>query len=355
MRLSKNPLLETTASQLDLFAGNPDPLHPDPEVPTPVDLVMRLNRRDREKRVEALIEMSRQRHDETLATLGSGKNIVAVCGLVSGGNDSYTVNHLFRDQLTHLVHANTGTGIEATREHVRATAAAWGLPLIEGKPPESGTYRKMVLGELMARSRKTGEIVQAWPGGFPGPAAHHICYTRLKERALERVPHDLGVSGSRTDRVVFVAGRRRSESRRRSTVPHGEARGTVIWDSPITIWHKADLRAYRLMHDDVPVNPVAEKLGMSGECGCAANASPGERERWFAEFPDDPWLQEVLALEAEIRDRTDIAEHRKTWGWGAYYDDGEARSDGGLLCKADCGPDPLLDLMDPLFKLDAAS
>jgi 3'-phosphoadenosine 5'-phosphosulfate sulfotransferase (PAPS reductase)/FAD synthetase len=205
----------------------------------------------------------------------------------------------------------------------------------------------------MARSRKTGEIVQAWPGGFPGPAAHGICYTRLKERGLETIPGTLGISGSRTERVVYIAGRRRAESKRRATIPHRESRGTVEWLAPIAVWHKADLRAYRLLHGDVPVNPVAQKLGMSGECGCGANGAPGERERWFTEFPNDPWLQHILDLEAEIADRPDIAEHRKRWQWGATYDDGAPRTDAGMLCGPDCGTDPLLNLMDPLFEVGA--
>lgn len=355
MRLSKNPLLIPQGDQLDLFDPDPDPLRPHPEKPTPVDLVVRLTRKDRERRVDALVELAWMRYHEALATHTADKKVVGTCGLVSGGNDSYTVNHIFRSVLTHLVHANTGTGIEATREHVRATAKDWGLPLIEVRPKPGQGYREMVLGQLMAKSRTTHELVQAWPGGFPGPAAHHVCYTRLKERGLEQVPHRFGISGSRTERVVYVAGRRRAESRRRSTIPHHEVKGVVAWASPLAVWHKADLRAYRLRYPEVPHNPVAQKLGMSGECGCGANGAPGERDRWFAEYPDDPWLAEVLELEALLAGRTDIPEHRKRWMWGAYYDDGEDRSEGGLLCGPDCGRDPLVDMMDPLFSLEQVS
>jgi 3'-phosphoadenosine 5'-phosphosulfate sulfotransferase (PAPS reductase)/FAD synthetase len=289
-----------------------------------------------------------------MAEHGTGKSIVGVCALVSGGNDSYTVARLFRDQLTHMVHANTGTGIEATREHVRSVATLWGLPLIEVHPLPGQGYRDLVLGRVMARSRKTGELVPAWPGGFPGPAAHEVMYQRLKARGLEQVPHLFDISNSRTKRVVFIAGRRRAESQRRATVPHSERRGTTVWSSPIAVWHKADLRTYRLMVGDVPVNPVAEKLGMSGECGCLANAKQGERERWFEAFPNDPWLASIRDLEDEIRDRADIPEQRKTWGHG-WLKPTEKRSKGGLLCASDCGPDPLLDLMDPLFSLERAS
>jgi len=76
-----------------------------------------------------------------------------------------------RRLLTHLVHANTGTGIEATRAHVRSTALDWDLPLLEHVPPAGEGYFDLVLGKVTARSRETGEEVRSWPGGFPGPAA----------------------------------------------------------------------------------------------------------------------------------------------------------------------------------------
>lgn len=329
-----------------------DALRPDWEEPTPLDLVMRLTRPQRELRVERLVEMAHSQHAETMRLLAdAGKTAVATCSLVSGGNDSYTVAHLFRDQLTHFVHANTGTGIEATREHVRATAEEWGIPLLEVHPKPGQGYDDLVRGNVFARSRETGELVQAWPGGFPGPAAHQVMYTRLKERGLETIPHLLGISGSRTERVVFIAGRRRAESERRATVPHRESRGTTEWSSPIAVWHKADLLAYRLMNGGVPVNPVAQRLGMSGECGCLANAKPGEADRWRAAYPEDPFIKRMDALEAEIAGRADIDPVRKRWG-NASLLPAEDRSPGGLLCGKDCGPDPLLDLMDPLFGLE---
>lgn len=357
--------------------GDHDPLDPNPEIPTPLDMVTRLTRSDRERRVERLCEMAWDSYEEALAVHGAGKNIAGTCLLYSGGNDSSTIAHLFRPVTTHLVHANTGTGIEATRQFVRDTAKAWNIPLIERETLPGRGYRNLVLGTVYAPTRKTGEVEQSWPGGFPGPAAHHTMYTRLKERGLEKIPHEFGISRSRNDRVVFIAGRRRSESKRRATVPHHEVKGTVIWSSPIALWHKADLRTYRLMHDDVPVNPVARTLGMSGECGCLSNAAPGEREQWFNAYPNEPFLEEIREMERILRDPTllraegiragvpdlddymarmlAVPEHRKTWGWGADYDDGEPRSEGGMLCGPDCGADPLVDLMDPLFDLEGVA
>jgi len=347
-----------------------DPLDPHHEYPTPIEMVVRLTASERAARVRRLVEMAWNRFDQAMDSI-AGQGVAGVCALVSGGNDSYTTAHIFRSVSTHWTHANTQTGIEATREHVRDTAAQWGLRLIEEFPKAGEGYWDLVRGTVMARSRKTGELVQAWAGGFPGSAAHALMYQRLKERALARVPHYFGISGSRKDQVVFIAGRRRPESKRRATVPHFERKHTILWTSPLAIWHKADLRAYRLLHSDMPLNPVAQTLGMSGECGCLSMAThPGERDQWFSAYPAEPFVLAVQAMEDELRARPDIPEHRKRWGWGAdpiaqaaeaeYM--AQRRSAGkeaepvefttDALCGPTCGTDPLFDLMDPLFEAD---
>lgn len=65
-----------------------------------------------------------------LDTVSAGHNIIATLGLFSGGNDSTTFMHLFRDRFDHAVHVDTGIGIPETREYVEATCATWGLNLI---------------------------------------------------------------------------------------------------------------------------------------------------------------------------------------------------------------------------------
>lgn len=334
-----------------------DPLNPHPEYPTPIEDVLRLTASERETRVRALIRLSHNKFDQAIDEHARNKDIAGFCSLVSGGNDSYTVANLFRGVATHHVHANTGTGIEATREFVRATAAQWGKPLIEHSPESGKGYFDLVRGNVMARSRKSGELVRAWPGGFPGPAAHAVMYQRLKERSLEKIPHNFGISGSKTERVVFIAGRRRPESKVRTTIPYSDPQGTVLWISPLAVWHKADLRAYRMLFPDVPQNPVARVLGMSGECGCLANATAGEPDRWRAAYPDDPFIRQINEVEAEIADRTDIPPHRKKWGWGGAYDDPDEIEEMSRtsLCSVNCGIDPLFDSMDPLFDFPEAS
>lgn len=331
-----------------------DPLDPHPDVPTPLDLVMRLTRPQRLDRVRALTDLAWQRYEEALA-LRPEREVTAVCSLVSGGRDSYTVAHLFRNVTGTFIHANTGAGIEATRQHVRDTAKAWGRRMVEERPDEGEGYFDLVLGDV--RTKTTDEIV--WPGGFPGPAMHYLMQQRLKERPMDKARHTLGVANSTKRRAIWIAGRRRTESDKRRTVPHHETDGSIDWCSPIAVWHKQDLHAYRLLHDDVPRNPVAETLGMSGECGCLSNARRGEPERWRAAYPDDPFILRVAEVEELLKPRRDIPEHRKTWGWGGVYDDREEMAalkalnvmpaKPGRMCGPSCGDDPLIQLMDPLW------
>jgi 3'-phosphoadenosine 5'-phosphosulfate sulfotransferase (PAPS reductase)/FAD synthetase len=282
--------------------------------------VARLTRPERDARVTDLVEQSR----DILALAiekhitNDGRVVAASVVLFSGGNDSTTLAHLFRHDVDYFAHANTTIGIERTREFVRNVSEEWGVPLIERKPPrEQDQYRAQVLRD-----------------GFPGPAWHARMFVRLKERALDQVRREL-VNNPRKERVVFIAGRRRTESQRRANIPQSERRGSVVWVSPLVNWTKADLNTYRLMVGDVPVNEVSAMIHMSGECLCGSFAAPGERDEIAYWFPEA--VADIAALEAEIADRDDIPEHRKTWGWGADPAkkalDGKA-SKSGLLCSS---------------------
>ena len=283
-------------------------------------VIARLTRPQREARVEMLVEQAHLVVDTALATHLGGRTLVAQCVLFSGGNDSTVLAHLMRDRATHAVHANTTIGIEETREFVRKTCADWGLPLVEEHPPN--TYRELVLGQVTTRS---GEPV--WPGGFPGPGAHGLMYQRLKERALDKARHTLGFANSKTKAALFIAGRRREESTRREEIPLYEPDGTVIWASPLAMWTKADLTTYRLMHGDVPVNEVSERMHMSGECLCGAFAKPGELEEIRFWYPHR--AAEIDALVAEVKAAGCAREDRQDWGHG----NGRA-SASGRLCQS---------------------
>jgi 3'-phosphoadenosine 5'-phosphosulfate sulfotransferase (PAPS reductase)/FAD synthetase len=346
-----------------------DPLDPHPDVPTPLSMVLRLTRPDRERRVERLTEMAWDRYAEARAAAGD-KRIATVCLMFSGGKDSSTIAALFRDEFDTFVHADTGTGIKATRQFVRDTAEEWGKRLVMSKSDDD--YFDLVLGKVRTKS---GEHV--WRGGFPGSGAHGTMQQRLKERANDKSRHVLGIANSRTECAIWIAGRRRPESEARRDVPAVEVDGSVIWSSPLVVWHKADLLTLRLMRPDVPVNPVSDVLGMSGECGCLANAHEGERAMWFDKYPNEPFLRRVLWAEALMQDPVALHRHYlesgmtmadaaatadriyglperfKHWGMVGFME-GDEVSSLGRMCTTTCG-DPLLNLMDPLFQMGSAA
>ena len=317
MRLDEFTSNEALFAVADAYNG--DPMRPDLIQPTPVSIITHLTKPDRELRVTRLIQQAHDIYDNGLADHLDGHELVASDLLFSGGNDSTLLGHVFKDRVTHIVHINTGIGIKATRDYVHETAALWNLPLIEKTPRKGMTYRDLVLGRVMARSRETGEMVQAWAGGFPGPAGHAFYYQRLKERQLESVRR-AQVTDPRKQRVVFVAGRRRQESARRAmvlnkqpAVPLSERRGSTIWVSPIAFWTDLDMNTYRLMND-VPRNTVSDTLHMSGECLCGAFAHRGELDEigyWFPEMK-----AEIEALEGEVRAAGVAPERYCTWGHG---------------------------------------
>jgi 3'-phosphoadenosine 5'-phosphosulfate sulfotransferase (PAPS reductase)/FAD synthetase len=266
---------------------------------TPED-VGRLLRPERERRVTALVDEAHailldgmDRH-----VLADGRKVAAIVTLFSGGNDSTTLAHIFRRTATHAAHANTTIGVERTREYVRNVCEEWGLPLLERTPPRiDDQYRALVLDQ-----------------GFPGPGHHYKMFQRLKERALRQVQREL-VGNPRKERVIFLAGRRRTESKRRANIPEFERLGSCVWISPLVNWTKPDMNTYRIMQGDVPRNEVSDLIHMSGECLCGAFASPGERgelELWF-----NGSLDLIRELEELLKPRADMPDYRKTWGWGA--------------------------------------
>jgi 3'-phosphoadenosine 5'-phosphosulfate sulfotransferase (PAPS reductase)/FAD synthetase len=260
----------------------------------------------------------------------ANRQLGGIVVLFSGGNDSTTLAHLFKDRATHMAHANTGIGIEQTREYVRDTVSSWGLPLLEKHPDPWATYRLLVLGRVRARSGPNkGKIVYA--GGFPGPAMHYMMYQRLKERSLEKVRRDL-VEFPMHQRVIFLAGRRADESDRRKGLRVKdpiERRGSTIWVSPLLNWTKLDLNAYRRVYPDVPSNEVSDLLHMSGECLCGAFAHTDELDEIETWFPET--AREIRELEHEVEAASVAPPQRCRWGWGAGK---ERPSKVGLMCSS---------------------
>lgn len=310
----------------DLLVSDPDRM-----VPASAAAVARLSAPDREQRVLSLIRQSRSILEDAVDTCLGGRRLVGQVVLFSGGNDSTVLLHLMRaiEAVTHTAHANTTVGVEQTRQFVRDVSARYGIPLIEKLPPKS--YRELVLEEVNGK-----------PRGFPGPGAHYFYYQRLKERGLRQVRREL-VTRPRSERVLFIAGRRRSESTRRSgfrasgaaQVPLFETEGSIIWVSPLALWTKLDMNTYRLMAqrdgDPVPVNEVSDLLHMSGECLCGCFAKEDELEEVRQWFPDT--AADIDALRAELA--ATGFQHPQRSGWG--HGKGKPTKRKGMLCE-DCDP-----------------
>jgi len=292
-----------------LFSG--DPLNPDFKQVCPPSVIAMLTPDERIKRVENLVEQAHEIIDTAWDVESGGRMRAAWCVLFSGGNDSTVLAHMVRHRVDHAVHANTTIGIEATRQFVRDTCESWSLDLIERVAPVS--YRDLVVER-----------------GFPGPAMHYKMYQRLKERCLNQARNEL-IEFPRRERILFIAGRRRAESRRRVSIPLHETVGSVIWASPLAMWTKEDMALYRAISeqngDPVPFNSVSDALGMSGECLCGAFAQKGELERIRLWYPDT--AAEIDRLEVEVRD----AGHKEpycVWGHGK----GRPTEKTGAMCTS---------------------
>lgn len=181
--------------------------------------------------------------------------------LFSGGNDSLVLTHLAMERGLgdEVCHIDTGIGIPRTRRFVEETCEVLGWPL---RIIEQGqeVYRDLILDH-----------------GFPGPTSHRYMYINLKERAVEKLVRE--TKKQRLERVGLITGARVAESRRRMghTKP-AKRKGSQVWLSPILDWPDEAMDEYRSCYD-MPINPVSESLGMSGECLCGAYAQPGELDR----------------------------------------------------------------------------
>lgn len=228
-----------------------------------------------------------------------------IFAMFSGGNDSLCAVHItwqwciergLIDKLR-IAHINTGIGIEATRQFVRDTTAEWGLPYLEyhakdnrkaDGTPDPQNYTEMVKSH-----------------GFPGPVMHTKMYNRLKERQIARLVKEH--KQFRRDKIMLCTGIRQQESTRRMAIlAPSSCEGAKVWTSPCFWWTKSDLNAYKALHK-LPANPVAERLGMSGECLCGAYAKPGELDRIASVAPDV--AAEIRALEEEVKGQG------FDWGW----------------------------------------
>ena len=198
--------------------------------------------------------------------------------LSSGGNDSMVLLD-YADtqgwQFDAVVHVNTGTGVTEngvalTTEFLRNFCASRNLPFIELHPPKS--YEELFI---------ENPIID----GLPGPGMHHIAYNRLKERALNAFVRDTKERWK--DRLMFLTGIRAAESSIRMGYQDTiiDRVGAMVWVNPIYRWSDEKMAAYR-KERNLPQNPVAQHIHISGECLCGCFARPDELEQIRFFFPE---------------------------------------------------------------------
>lgn len=211
----------------------------------------------------------------------------------SGGRDSLSITHWMMTNYPNceVFHCNTGVGIERTREFVRQTCKDFGWPLTEIRAKEDC-------------GQDYEEFVKRW--GFPGPGGHGLMYSRLKERAINKLVRDNKTAWK--DRILIATGIRHDESKRRMRYVGNEINrtGAKLWVNPIYWWSGSDRDKY-IKENNLPINPVSQELGMSGECLCGAFAHKGEKELVRIVCPEtaeylDKLEKEVMSLGFD-------------WGW----------------------------------------
>jgi 3'-phosphoadenosine 5'-phosphosulfate sulfotransferase (PAPS reductase)/FAD synthetase len=285
------------------------------ELALPENAVLEMSKDERLERMHKLIDESHRLLDWGIQSMVIDENrrLAGTAVLFSGGNDSTCLAHIFRGRADYAIHANTTIGIEETRQFVRDTCSDWGLELREYFPPAGSTYRELVLDQ-----------------GFPGPGFHFKMYQRLKERALHQARREI-VQKPRQERVVFLAGRRRTESARRANIPELNRTGSIVWVSPMVNWTKTDLYTYRDWAGDVPRNRVSDLIHMSGECLCGAFAHKDELAEIEMFFPEV--AEEIRELEVAVR-AAGHPEKKCKWGWGATEKLTPEELKSGPLCSS---------------------
>lgn len=192
---------------------------------------------------------------------------VATFALLSGGNGSLAATHWAMNNVPgcQVAHIKTGVGIQRSNDFVHETCAREGWPLTEIRANEDcgQDYDKIVLAH-----------------GFPGPASHRFMYIQLKERAIDELVRRNKRKYS-SEKVMLLTGICHDDSQRRSGYGGKEItfNKSQMWVNAM-YWAGSSWMESYLNEVGIPRNPVAYELGMSGECGCGAFASPGELKIW---------------------------------------------------------------------------
>jgi len=167
--------------------------------------------------------------------------------------------------------------------------------------------------------------------GFPGPWYHTRMYTKLKDLALAQLVREH--KSRKPDEIVLISGVRSAESQRRmGSVKPMNRHYARLWVAPIHRWTREDCTVY-LDNEGLRRNPVAEKLGRSGECLCGAYARKGELDTLEKHYPNT--AAQIRDLEKEVKARG------FTWGWEEAPPRGWRDSNLKKMFKDMDNPNPL--------------
>lgn len=224
--------------------------------------------------------------------------------LFSGGNDSLVATHVAmtdpETDVDRVLYLDTNSGLPENLDYVRETCAEYGWPLVVAKAPI--TLYEFATGEGPG---DRGDF------GFPGPGDHSWAFRYFKERQLGHI------AGEHDDPPRYYTGVRSHESGRRMQTVDGEyddRRERWVYINPIHDWRDERVTDYRDDHD-LPVNPVADRIGGSGDCYCGSFESRTEElVELDAHYPGHAeWLRET---EARVQEQLGTDTQYAYWGFG---------------------------------------
>jgi 3'-phosphoadenosine 5'-phosphosulfate sulfotransferase (PAPS reductase)/FAD synthetase len=190
-------------------------------------------------------------------TVQKHKPSLIICSY-SGGYDSMVATHKALKWAKRFAHS---TNILTVAIDTRIHADGW---------PEYVRKSAMIIGarrfEIWQSKRFPEWINGIQEHGFGYTKAIHTIYFRqLKEAAFAAIL--AYYKTHRHDRIMFVTGVRRSESKERANTPESDRKGSNVWCNPLVNWSKQDIHEYRLAHD-LPENPFYKFDLGSGDCLC---------------------------------------------------------------------------------------
>lgn len=195
--------------------------------------------------------------------------ITKVVDLFSGGKDSLVTGHVSKPIAEKLgldyeaLYCHTGVGVKENFEYVLKTCNELGWKLnVEYANPRFG-YE---------------EIVRRY--GFPQQGIHTGVMRWLKWFSIRHYAR-----AHMDEKIAFLSGRRKKESRRRMTLntpiqlnAEGERKDCpILTVGPIFYWTNKQVWDY-VRDNKLEICPVYETLHISGDCLCGCFAESGEAE-----------------------------------------------------------------------------